>query len=82
MIKVILAIEEVITATIKIIYPTKKEILATDEVITASLKNKSIVKVGLFVAKITFVMAENFFETGFGHFFSDHDDFVVAEVTF
>ena len=38
-IKVILAIEEVITATLKVSYLTKKEILATDEVITASLKN-------------------------------------------
>ena len=38
-IKVILAIEEVITATLKVIYLTKKYILGTDEVITASLKN-------------------------------------------
>ena len=38
-IKVILAIEEVITTTLKVIYLTRKEILATDEVITASLKN-------------------------------------------
>ena len=40
-IKVILAIEEVITAPLKCIYLTQKVILATDEVITACLKNIS-----------------------------------------